>query len=88
MMTTMNKVLVEIFLPAANTSFDVYLPLESRMSEVLVLVSTLLSDLAAGKYKATAGNAVLCDASTGIIFNINMTVSELGIQNGSKLMLI
>ncbi|WP_413306415.1 methyltransferase [Bacillus sp. 1P10SD] len=83
----MNKVLVEIFLPAANRSFDVYLPLESKMSEVLVLVSTLLSDLSDGKYKAM-GNPVLCDTSSGIIFNINMAVAELGIQNGSKLMLI
>ncbi len=83
----MNKVLVEICLPAANQSFDVYIPLESRMSEVLVLVSSLLSDLSDGKYKATQ-DAVLCDAETGIIFNINMTVFELGIKNGSKLMLI
>jgi hypothetical protein len=82
-----NKVLVEICLPAANQSFDVYIPLESRMSEVLVLVSSLLSDLSDGKYKATQ-DAILCDAETGIIFNINMTVFELGIKNGSKLMLI
>ncbi|SDM84889.1 hypothetical protein SAMN05443253_10641 [Bacillus sp. OK048] len=83
----MNKVLVEIFLPAANRSFDVYLPLESQMSEVLQLVSALLSDLSDGKYKATK-SAVLCDATSGIIYNINMAVAELGIQNGSKLMLI
>lgn len=83
----MNKVLVEIFLPAANTSFDVYIPLESQMSEVLALVSALLGDLSDGKYKAT-GNEVLCDAVSGIIFNINMAVAELGIKNGSKLMLI
>ncbi len=83
----MNKVLVEIFLPAANESFDVYIPLESRMSEVLILVASLLSDLTDGKYKATP-NAVLCDAASGIIFNINMAISELGIKNGSKLMLI
>lgn len=83
----MNKVLVEIFLPAAAESYDVYIPLDSQMSEVLTLVSSLLSDLSGGKYKATP-DAVLCDAESGIIFNINMAVAELGIQNGSKLMLI
>lgn len=82
-----NKVLVEIFLPAADRSFDVYIPLESQMYEVVALVSSLLSDISDGKYKAT-GNEVLCDAESGIIFNINMAVAELGIQNGSKLMLI
>jgi hypothetical protein len=83
----MNKVLVEIFLPAADTSFDVFIPIDSQMSEVLQLVSALLSDLSHGKYKAK-GDAVLCDAATGIIYNINMAVCELGIQNGSRLMLI
>jgi hypothetical protein len=87
MRTAMNKVLVEIFLPAAGMSFDVYIPLESKMSEVLVLVSSLLSDLSDGKYKAS-GSAVLCDAESGIIYNINMAVAELGIQNGSRLMLV
>ncbi|ALC89391.1 methyltransferase [Bacillus sp. FJAT-18017] len=83
----MNKVLVEIFLPATGQSFDVFVPLDSRMSEVLQMVSTLLSELSDGKFKASR-DAVLCDAASGIIFNINMFVSELGIKNGSKLMLI
>jgi hypothetical protein len=83
----MNKILVEIFLPAANRSFDVYIPLDSPMSEVLVLVAAVLSDLSDGKYKATQ-DAVLCDATTGIIYNINLAIAELCIKNGSKLMLI
>jgi hypothetical protein len=83
----MDKVLVEIFLPAANVSYDVYIPLACKMSEVLVLVSKVICDLSTGKYKTT-DETVLCDAVTGIIYNINLSVSELGIINGSRLMLI
>jgi hypothetical protein len=83
----MEKVLVEVLLPSANKSFDIYIPLASRMSEVLMLISAALSDLSDGKYKATE-DAVLCDATSGIIFNVNMPVAELGIKNCSKLMLI
>ena len=82
-----NKALVEVSVPASGEKFDVFIPLESRMSEVLPLVSSALSDLTGVKYKATR-DAVLCDADTGIIFNINMKVVELGIKNGSRLMLI
>lgn len=82
-----NKVLVEISLPAAGQKYDVYIPLESKMSEVVKLVSNALADLSEGKYKATE-DAVLCDAETGIIFNINTEVAELNIRNGSHLMLI
>lgn len=82
-----NKALVEITVPAAAQKYDVFIPLESRMSEVIKMVAGALSDLSGGKYKAT-DDAILCDAETGSIFNINMEVAELGIKNGSRLMLI
>jgi len=82
-----NKALVEIFVPAAGQKYDVYIPLESKMSEVIKMVASALSDLSDGKYKAT-DEAILCDADTGIIFNVNMEVAELGIKAGSRLMLI
>lgn len=82
-----NKVLVEISVPAAGDKFDVLIPLESKMSDVLKLVSFVLSDLSDERYCATE-EAVLCDAKSGIIFNVNMEVAELGIKNGSRLMLI
>ena len=83
----MDKVLVEVFLPAAGISYDIYIPLNSRMSEVLRLVARVIEDLSKGKYKYTS-ETTLCDRSSGIIFNINLSVAELGIKNGSKLMLI
>ena len=82
-----DKALVEIYVPAAAKKFDVYIPLESKMSDVVVMVAGALSDLTGGRYKATR-DAILCDADTGIIFNVNMEVAELGIKTGSRLMLI
>lgn len=82
-----HKALVEISVPAAGERFDVFIPLESKMSQVLALVAAALNDLTRGKYRATE-SAVLCDADSGIIFNVNMEVAELGIKTGSKLMLI
>ena len=82
-----NKALVEIVVPAAAQKYDVYIPLESKMSEVVKMVANALSDLSDGKYRATE-DAILCDAETGIIFNVNMEVAELGIKTGSRLMLI
>lgn len=82
-----NKALVEITVPAAEEAFDVFIPLDCRMNEVLKLIANALSDLSNGKYKAS-DDAILCDAETGIIFNVNMIVAELNIKNGSRLMLI
>lgn len=82
-----NKALVEIYVPATAQKYDVFIPLESKMSDVIKMVAGALSDLSNGNYKAT-DEAILCDADTGIIFNVNMEVAELGIKTGSRLMLI
>ncbi|MBQ8000267.1 MAG: methyltransferase [Ruminococcus sp.] len=82
-----NKVLVEISVPAAAQKYDVYIPLNIKMSEVVKMVASALSDLSDGKYKATE-DSILCNADTGEIFNVNIEVAELGINNGSRLMLI
>ena len=82
-----NKVLVEISVPAAGEKYDVFIPLESKMSEVLKMVSSALCDLSKGRYAASE-ETVICNADTGIIYNINVEVAELGIENGSRLMLI
>ena len=46
-----------------------------------------ISRLSGGVYEADPA-CVLCDRESGAILNINMTVWELGLRNGSKLMLI
>ena len=81
------KALVEIFLPASNKSYDVYVPLSCKMGEILLLVSKVINDLSDGNYRAT-GESVLCDRKSGLIFNINLSAVESGIKNGSHLMLI
>ena len=83
----MDKVLVEVSVPAARRSFDVFIPQTSKMSEVVSLVSKSLSELSGGKFKPNS-STILCDAESGKIFNINLSVYELEIKNGSKLMLI
>ena len=68
-------------------SFDVFLPLAGRMSDVLQMVAGAIGELTAGKY-IPSSDAILCNAETGDIYNVNMAVAELGIRNGDRLMLI
>ncbi len=81
------KALVEIFVPAASKRFDVFIPYSVMLSEVLHMLADILSDLCDGYYNA-GNDVVLCDAESGIIFNINMSIADLHIKNGSRLMLI
>ena len=40
----MEKILVEVVLPAAGASYDIYIPLASPVSEVLYLIANLLNE--------------------------------------------
>jgi len=82
-----NKILVEVIVPAAEKKFDVFIPSASRMSEVKMLISGVISELSDGKFKADK-TSVLCDAESGSIFDVNKIVAELGIKNGSGLIYI
>lgn len=83
----MDKVLVEVFIPASEKSYDVFLPQQSKLHEVLYLLAGTMTELSQGYFSATH-DTILCDRKTGTILNINQTVEELGLMNGAKLMLI
>ena len=83
----MEKVLVEVFIPAIDSTYDMFIPRTSNMAEVLELLKKAVTDLSDGRFAATDETAV-CYRESGAIINVNMSVYELGIQNGSKLMLI
>lgn len=83
----MKKVLVEVYVPVIDARYDVFIPNTSQISEVLELLKKAVADLSGGQFIPTDETA-LCYRENGAIINVNMTVYELCIHNGSKLMLI
>jgi hypothetical protein len=83
----MNKLLIELFLPAAGVAYDVRIPMNSRIGEIIPLLESCMSELADG-YFVPNGDSVLCERTTGVILDVNKTPNEMGIINGAKLMLI
>ena len=57
------------------------------MFEVLELIKKSVTELSNGRFKADE-NTAICNKTDGTILNINLSVLELGIKNGSRLMLI
>jgi len=83
----MSRILVEIRVPAAEARYDVFIPYESRVSEVTELLKALLSDDSEGSFSPTA-DTVLCDAESGSVLDVNRSALDLGLENGSRLLLI
>lgn len=83
----MKKILVNIFVPILGVDYDVFIPNDSKMSEVAELLKRAVVELSDGQFIVSSATAI-CMCSTGAILDINHTVYELGIKNGSKLMII
>ncbi len=83
----MDKALIELFVPVLDRSFDIFIPLHSPMYEVLELIKKAVREMSDGRFISN-DNTAICYREDGTVININMSVYELGIQNGSKLMLI
>ena len=83
----MNNIVIEVFLPVNGRKYDIRISNEMLISDVTEMITEVVSELAYGQFKGDE-KTVLCDAETGKIFNINLSVSEQGISNASKLMLI
>lgn len=83
----MNKVLVNIYVPILNKSFDIFIPTQSQLFEVTELVKRAIAELSEGHFLPST-DTVLALKSTGEILDANSTVFELSIGNGTKLMLI
>lgn len=83
----MDKVVVEVYVPTLSATYDMFLPVGAMMYDVLQLIKKAVVDLSGGKFIADE-NTVICYRGNGAIININLSVFELDIHNGTKLMLI
>lgn len=83
----MNKVMVEINIPVTGTCYDVLLPKTLSMSQATSLLAGFFTGLTGGAYMPDQ-DTVLCSMDDGRIYNVNSSVEDLHLQNGSKLMLI
>ena len=83
----MNKYLVDVYLPASGEHFDVFLPINKFIGEVISLLADIAVSLSGNSFKRTT-DTVLINAANGEVYNFNDTVFDAGIRNSTKLILI
>lgn len=82
----MKNVLVEIKIPGAGKCFSVEISSGMRIYELNGMLVSAFESLTDEDFNPSG--AVLCDAKTGEILDINKTVAQSGLVNGSGLLLI
>ena len=83
----MNKIIIEVYVPASGNNYEIRIPKSIQMFKILELIKKAVAEAEDGRYVPDE-KAILCDRFTGNIINLNLTATEIGIKNGSKLMII
>lgn len=83
----MNKMLVNIKVPALDESYDFWLPITKKIYRIILLLVKIINQESGGYYKPTT-MPLLYDKITMKEYDINLTVKDNGIKNGAELILI
>ena len=83
----MNKILVKLYVPMLETEYDVWIPVNKRIYNVIKLLVRAINELSGGAYKPLK-MPNLYDKTTAMPYNINLSIKESTIRNGSEIILI
>lgn len=83
-----NKILIKVIVPLLEENFEIYIPVNKRISTVIKLIEKSLNEITNGYYPTQKENSVIIDEESGSVFDVNLTVKESKMINGSKIILI
>ena len=82
-----NKLLVTVIVPLLEEKYEVFIPIGKRVSDIIKYFEKALKEMTNGYYPDKE-DSVIIDAESGNVFDVNITVKETKMINGSKIILL
>lgn len=82
-----NRVLVNLLVPEIGNNFDVFLPVNKKIGNIIILLNKAVNELTGGNYKLDSNN-LLYNVETKKIYESDVLLANTDIRNGTKLLLI
>jgi len=83
----MNKILIKVIVPLVEEKYEVFVPANKRISLIIKLIVKVVNELTSGYYPLKE-DALLINKDTGNLYDVNITVKDAKIINGSEVILI
>lgn len=83
----MNKVLVKLYVPMIERHYDVKIPDNKKLYQVIYMFIKAIYELSDGYYIPEV-SPMLYEKWSSHKYNINLTAKENGIKNGTEIVLI
>lgn len=82
-----NKILIRLYVPLIEKSYDLYIPINKKVGTIKKLIENGLLELTDNNY-IISRDSNFYSKDTGKIYNVNLTVRETDLKNGSQIILI
>ena len=82
-----NKVLVKVRVPEIDEEYDIYLPVNKKIGNIILLLNKAINELTNDNFKISNTNT-LYNSFTGEKYNVDTLLLETNIRNGSILTLL
>ena len=83
----MNKVLIEIYVPAIDDRFDIFAPIDVPIKTLTGIIANGISEITNGKYVLSNCEQLCATEPVGLL-DPSLTLQDYGVQNGMQLYLI
>lgn len=82
-----NKILVVLEVPSIEKKYNVFLPINKKVSNIILLLTKAVSELTSGGY-ISRGNEGLYNKMSGIQYDRDVYLKDSDLTNGSTVILI
>lgn len=82
-----NKILIKLSIPLIEKNYDIYIPVNKKVGTIKKLVEQGLIELTDNAY-IIKEETNFYSKETGQVYDVNKTVRETDLQNGSRIILI
>ena len=82
-----NKILIELEVPLIEKRYDLFIPINKKVGTVKNLIENALVELTDSAY-VPKDDSNFYSKETGEIFDVNKTVRDTNLRNGSRIILI
>ena len=82
-----NEILIELVVPVIEEKYNVYIPINRRIGNVIILISKAIFDISSGLYQIDE-NSSLYNKETGQKYLVDDLIRLTDIRNGTSLILI
>ena len=83
----MNKILVTIYVPEIDNTYDVLIPANKKVGELIILINKIVNELSNNEFKISNTNT-LWNRNTNKQYDKDYLVEQTDIKNNTKLVLL